>query len=240
MCHTSGSLESTLCKRSWAALKIWNDPRSVGGKSISPFRVDVTVNRMVRFVSCSTPTCHFLFTRIMSIMSGPTTHPSGIAAHPPNLVTRQQQQQQHSLTKNSSTSSSSSSSSSHFSSFRTSHHAPSPGTTTTPYRTATYGCSAYLLSLLVFSTIILSCVIHSSFNYQLDPKGCIMTTMQPHYYKILGFDEKLSRFAGKYHLLLYRDDDYDDRFLPSLYHMGSNLVTPIRKDVWAVDKSVKV
>jgi ascorbate-specific PTS system EIIC-type component UlaA len=28
MSHMSGSLESRLCKRSWAALKIWNDPHS--------------------------------------------------------------------------------------------------------------------------------------------------------------------------------------------------------------------
>lgn len=166
---------------------------------------------------------------------------SGPATHPPNSVAPPQQQQQQSATKDSSTAFSSSSSS-YTSTSHTSHHAPSPGTTATPYshRTATYGCSAYLAALLVFSVVILSCVIHSSFNHQLDPKCCMMTSMQPTYYRILGFDETMTGFAGKYNLLLYRDDDYDDHFLSSLSHISPSLVTQIESRVWAVDKSVKV
>ncbi|KAG9063172.1 GPI inositol deacylase [Linnemannia hyalina] len=45
----------------------------------------------------------------------------------------------------------------------------------------------------------------------------------------------MTRFAGKYNLLLYRDGDYDDDRL-----RGSNLVTQIGSSEWAVDKSVKV
>ncbi|KAF9122334.1 GPI inositol deacylase [Mortierella sp. GBA39] len=45
----------------------------------------------------------------------------------------------------------------------------------------------------------------------------------------------MTRFAGKYNLLLYRDGDYDDDRL-----RGSNLVTQIGSSEWAADKSVKV
>lgn len=71
-----------------------------------------------------------------------------------------------------------------------------------------------------------------------------MTYMQPTYYRLLAFDETMTRFAGKYNLLLYRDGDYDDDRLRSpLNHVdigGSNLVTHIRSSEWAVDKSIKV
>ncbi|KAF8977835.1 GPI inositol deacylase [Entomortierella lignicola] len=50
------------------------------------------------------------------------------------------------------------------------------------------------------------CLVHSSFYHHQDPKGCLMTFMQPTYYKILGFDEYYTELAGKYGLLLYRDE----------------------------------
>ncbi|KAG0266184.1 GPI inositol deacylase, partial [Linnemannia exigua] len=110
----------------------------------------------------------------------------------------------------------------------------------TPYTTPTYGCSTWLASLVIFSAIILSCVTHSSFNHQLDPKGCIMTYMQPTYYRILGFDDTITpRFTGKYNLLLFRDDEYDDNL--GLKRLGSTgLLTQLSSSVWAVDKSVKI
>ncbi|KAF9295030.1 GPI inositol deacylase [Linnemannia elongata] len=170
-------------------------------------------------------------------MSGPPTHPSGHTAHSQDSTP----QPKSTPTKDKVNTSTSCSPSS------PSHNDPSPRTSTlntTPYETATYGCSPYLASLLVFSAVILTCVIHSSFNHQLDPKGCIMTYMQPTYYRLLAFDETMTRFAGKYNLLLYRDGDYDDDRLRSpLNHVdigGSNLVTHIRSSEWAVDKSIKV
>lgn len=175
-------------------------------------------------------------------MSAPPTHLSGLTTHPQDSTPLQQ-----STTTKDKVNTPSSTSSSSSSPSNPPHYAPSPGTNSlnaTPYRAATYGCSPYLASLLVFSAVILTCVIHSSFNHQLDPKGCIMTYMQPTYYRLQAFDETMTRFAGKYNLLLYRDGDYDDDRLRSpLNHIdfgGSNLVTQIESSVWAVDKSVKV
>ncbi|KAF9929779.1 GPI inositol deacylase [Linnemannia zychae] len=125
---------------------------------------------------------------------------------------------------------------------QTPSHAISTGTSSTdaPYQTATYGCSVWLTSILVLSAIVLGCVIHSSFNFQLDPKGCMMTYMQPSYYRILGMDATITRFAGKYNLLLYRDE-YDDHLsLDRLVSSGSNLVNQIGSTEWAIDKSVKI
>ncbi|KAG0220272.1 GPI inositol deacylase [Mortierella sp. NVP41] len=121
------------------------------------------------------------------------------------------------------------------------HQRTGPGTyisRNTPYQypAAAYGCSGWLASLLVFSAVILGCVIHSSFNHQLDPKGCIMTYMQPSYYRFLGFDETMTRFSGKYRLLLYRDDEYDDQ----LSLRGSSFVTQIGSSEWAIAKSAKI
>ncbi|KAF9157031.1 GPI inositol deacylase [Linnemannia schmuckeri] len=52
----------------------------------------------------------------------------------------------------------------------------------------------------------------------------------------------MTRYAGKYNLLLYRDGDYDDPLLSPLNHIniGSSLVTQIGSTEWAVDKSVKI
>ncbi|KAK3841422.1 MAG: PGAP1-like protein-domain-containing protein [Linnemannia gamsii] len=109
----------------------------------------------------------------------------------------------------------------------------------TPYTTPTYGCSTWLASLVLFSAIILGCVTHSSFNHQLDPKGCVMTYMQPTYYRILGMDETISPRFRKYNLLLYRDDEYDDHI--GLNRLGSKgLLTQLGSSEWAVDTSVKI
>ncbi|KAF9908894.1 GPI inositol deacylase [Linnemannia zychae] len=49
----------------------------------------------------------------------------------------------------------------------------------------------------------------------------------------------MSRFAGKYNLLLYRDDEYDDQL--SLNRLRStNLLTQLSSSEWSVDKSVKI
>ncbi|KAG0368927.1 GPI inositol deacylase [Gamsiella multidivaricata] len=81
--------------------------------------------------------------------------------------------------------------------------------TTPRYRSPTYGCSFIISALLLLSTALLVCTIHSSFYHQLDPKGCVMTYMYPAYYKILGFDEEKTQLAGKYGLMLYKNY-YDD------------------------------
>ncbi|KAF9429057.1 GPI inositol deacylase [Entomortierella beljakovae] len=73
-----------------------------------------------------------------------------------------------------------------------------------------------------------------NFYHQVDPKGCLMTYMQPTYYKILGFDEKYTPLAGKYGLLLYRDEGDEH---PRLY---ANQLKQLDSSDWAIAKSAKI
>ncbi|KAI8604374.1 PGAP1-like protein-domain-containing protein [Dissophora ornata] len=74
------------------------------------------------------------------------------------------------------------------------------------YHSSSNGCSVTFFTLFMLSCVLLGCALHSSFNHQLDPKGCQMTYMYPSYYKIMGFDHDKTRLAGKYGLVLYRHD----------------------------------
>ncbi|KAF9174925.1 GPI inositol deacylase [Mortierella sp. AD010] len=78
------------------------------------------------------------------------------------------------------------------------------------------------------------CLLHSSLYHQLDPKGCMMTYMQPTYYRILGFDKDYTDLAGKYGLLLYRDEGDEH---PALH--PSQLTQTDDRD-WSIAKSAKI
>ncbi|CAO3570505.1 unnamed protein product [Mortierella alpina] len=97
-----------------------------------------------------------------------------------------------------------------------------------------FSCLAPVASVLALSFLILGCVLHSSFHHQIDPKGCMMTYMQPSYFRILGFDHAKTRLAGKYGLLLYRDQFDDRRFL------DSSILTQTGENDWTVDPSAKL
>ncbi|KAF9906115.1 GPI inositol deacylase [Lobosporangium transversale] len=103
-----------------------------------------------------------------------------------------------------------------------------------PYSAAFYGCSFRLFALFLISAVLLACAIHSSFHYQLDPKGCMMTYMQPTYYRLLDFNLENTYTPGNYGLLLYRDegDDHSVVHPDSLEHLGGT--------DWAVSKSAKI
>jgi glycosylphosphatidylinositol deacylase len=96
------------------------------------------------------------------------------------------------------------------------------------------GCSLTLVALAVVSLCLLGTAVHSSFNHQVDAKGCTMTYMQPTYYKLLGFDTNYTKYATKYGLLFYRDEfDHHPQLDQSLvHHIGD-------RD-WAIEKAAKV
>ncbi|KAI1320037.1 GPI inositol deacylase [Mortierella claussenii] len=77
------------------------------------------------------------------------------------------------------------------------------------YPFSSYGYSIPLSIVIVLSIALLGCVLHSSFYHQLDPKACLMTYMQPTYYRIQDFGQEKTSLAGKYALLLYRDEGDD-------------------------------
>ncbi|KAG0053764.1 GPI inositol deacylase [Gryganskiella cystojenkinii] len=95
------------------------------------------------------------------------------------------------------------------------------------------GCSLKLVAVALVSISVLGTAIHSSFNHQIDTKGCVMTYMQPTYYKLLDFDINQTRFASKYALLLYRDE-YDHH--PQL---DQSMLTRLGDHDWAIEKEAK-
>ncbi|KAF9188961.1 GPI inositol deacylase [Haplosporangium sp. Z 767] len=99
---------------------------------------------------------------------------------------------------------------------------------------SSFGCSGPMCTLLLFAFALLGCVIHSSFTHQLDPKGCMMTHMQPSFFRIMHFDRSRTRFADKYGLLLYRDE-YDDRL-----SLDSKIEKQIGSFEWTVKKSAQI
>ncbi|KAG0027331.1 GPI inositol deacylase [Podila clonocystis] len=91
------------------------------------------------------------------------------------------------------------------------------------------------MALIVLVTgILLAGIVHSGFNRQMDPKGCIMTFMQPSYYRLLGLGPEQTKLASKYSLLLYRDE-YD--YLPQVEH-GHLIQTS--DNAWSIDKDAKL
>ncbi|KAG0091157.1 GPI inositol deacylase [Podila epicladia] len=88
--------------------------------------------------------------------------------------------------------------------------------------------------MLLVTGVLLAGIVHSGFNRQMDPKGCIMTFMQPSYYRLLGLGPEQTKLASKYSLLLYRDE-YD--YLPRVEH-GQLIQTCDHE--WSIDKDAKL
>ncbi|KAF9909207.1 GPI inositol deacylase [Linnemannia zychae] len=91
-----------------------------------------------------------------------------------------------------------------------------------------------MVMVFLASFAVLGCIFHSNFYYQIDRKDCQFTYMQPKFYKLLGFDRERTAFAGKYGLLLFRDQ-YDYR-LP----VPASMLTEYANSVYTIDKEAKV
>lgn len=101
-------------------------------------------------------------------------------------------------------------------------------------RSPTFGCSYSMVMVFLASFALLGCIFHSNFYHQVDRKYCEFTYMQPKFYKLLGFDRERTAFAGKYGLLLFRDQS--DYRLP----IPASMMTEYSNLVYTVDKEAKV
>ncbi|KAF8925799.1 GPI inositol deacylase [Dissophora ornata] len=97
-----------------------------------------------------------------------------------------------------------------------------------------FGCSYSMVIVFLVSFILLGCIFHSNFYHQVDPNSCMYTYMQPKYFKLLGFDRERTAFAGKYGLLLFRDQ-YDYKL-----QVPSSMLTEYSNSVYTVDKEAKI
>lgn len=75
--------------------------------------------------------------------------------------------------------------------------------------------SPWSISLLTIITtgaalLILTSIVHSFLNRQLDNKGCRMSYMRPSFAKLSDFDTEHTRFASKYSVYLYREGMVDE------------------------------
>jgi GPI inositol-deacylase len=73
-----------------------------------------------------------------------------------------------------------------------------------------WSCSLLTIITTGLAAFFLLSVVQSFLNRQVDPQGCVMSTMTPTYIKMTGFDTEHSRFATKYSLYLYREEGVDD------------------------------
>ncbi|KAF9279104.1 GPI inositol deacylase [Linnemannia elongata] len=101
-------------------------------------------------------------------------------------------------------------------------------------RSPTFGCSYSMVMVFLVSFALLGCIFHSNFYHQVDRKDCQFTYMQPKFYKLLGFDRERTAFAGKYGLLLFRDQS--DYRLP----IPASMLTEYANSVYTIDKEAKV
>ncbi|KAG0214875.1 GPI inositol deacylase [Mortierella sp. NVP41] len=101
-------------------------------------------------------------------------------------------------------------------------------------RSPTFGCSYPMFIIFLASFALLGCIFHSNFYHQVDRKDCQFTYMQPKFFKLLGFDREHTAFAGKYGLLLFRDQ-YDYRL-----QVPAPLLTEYANSVYTIDKEAKV
>lgn len=73
---------------------------------------------------------------------------------------------------------------------------------------------AFFSPLILLSSVIglalLVAILKSLVSRQLDPKGCRMSYMRPSYVHFSEFDTEHTRYATKYSLYLYREQDIDD------------------------------
>jgi hypothetical protein len=71
------------------------------------------------------------------------------------------------------------------------------------------GCALFSFILACLSLAFLGLIAHSVLNLQRDAKGCKMSFMYPSYAKLGDFDTEHTRFATKYSLYLYREQNMD-------------------------------
>ncbi|KAF3179124.1 GPI inositol deacylase [Orbilia oligospora] len=79
-----------------------------------------------------------------------------------------------------------------------------------PRLRSVWHCGFLILSVTVCSLLGLASIFHSSTNLQMDQKGCRMSYMRPSYARLEDFDTEHSRFASKYSIYLYREENVDD------------------------------
>ncbi|KAF3942279.1 hypothetical protein ABW19_dt0204004 [Dactylella cylindrospora] len=79
-----------------------------------------------------------------------------------------------------------------------------------PRLRSVWHCGLLLLWITVCSLLGLFLIYHSSTNRQLDQKGCRMSYMRPSYARLEDFDTEHTRFASKYSVYLYREENVDD------------------------------
>lgn len=89
---------------------------------------------------------------------------------------------------------------------------PSPDPTPDKPRTRRGPWYTTILTLVVsmLGLALLALILYSLATRQLDPKGCRMSYMRPSYVKFNDFDTEHTRFATKYSLFLYREQDTAD------------------------------
>lgn len=78
-----------------------------------------------------------------------------------------------------------------------------------PQSKSPWSCSLLTVVTTGLAVFFLLSVVQSFLNRQVDPQGCVMSTMSPTYIKMSGFDTEHSRFATKYSLYLYREEGVD-------------------------------
>lgn len=66
------------------------------------------------------------------------------------------------------------------------------------------------IAVTMIGMAVLGAILNSSWNLQLDQKGCRMSYMRPSYIHLRDFDTEHTRFATKYSLHLYREQGFDD------------------------------
>ncbi|KAF3904860.1 hypothetical protein ABW20_dc0106313 [Dactylellina cionopaga] len=79
-----------------------------------------------------------------------------------------------------------------------------------PRLRSVWHCGILLLSVTICSFLLLFSIYHSSTSRQLDQEGCRMSFMSPAYARLEDFDTEHSRFASKYSIYLYREENVDD------------------------------
>ncbi|KAK6346902.1 GPI inositol deacylase [Orbilia brochopaga] len=79
-----------------------------------------------------------------------------------------------------------------------------------PRLRSVWQCGLMLLTVTLGSLLALASIYHSSTAHQLDTKGCMMSYMRPSYARLDDFDTEHTRFASKYSIYLYREENVDD------------------------------
>ncbi|KAG6001405.1 hypothetical protein E4U21_004397 [Claviceps maximensis] len=86
-------------------------------------------------------------------------------------------------------------------------------------------CSIFVLFISGVGMFLLALILKSVFGDPIEAKGCRMSYMRPSYIQFTEFDTEHTRFATKYSLYLYREQEIDDdhklRGTPVLFVPGN-------------------